>query len=94
LSPVGRCQVFDQAADGFVPGEGAGAVLLKRLDAAVADGDRIHAVLESVAMNNDGRTMGLTTPNPAAQEGVVLDALHSAGADPDTVTCVEAHGTG
>lgn len=94
LSPHGRCRVFDQDADGFVPGEGAGAVLLKRLDAAVADGDRIHAVLESVAMNNDGRTMGLTTPNPAAQERVVLDALRGAGADPASVSYVEAHGTG
>ncbi|MET9565851.1 SDR family NAD(P)-dependent oxidoreductase [Streptomyces tauricus] len=94
LSPRGRCRVFDQDADGFVPGEGAGAVLLKRLDAAVADGDRIHAVLESVAMNNDGRTMGLTTPNPAAQESVVLAALLAAGADPASVGYVEAHGTG
>ncbi|MEV8129124.1 SDR family NAD(P)-dependent oxidoreductase [Streptomyces sp. NPDC085944] len=94
LSPHGRCRVFDQDADGLVPGEGAGAVLLKPLDAAVADGDRIHAVLESVAMNNDGRTMGLTTPNPAAQERLVLDALRAAGADPASISYVEAHGTG
>ncbi|MFJ8148773.1 SDR family NAD(P)-dependent oxidoreductase [Streptomyces sp. NPDC096048] len=94
LSPTGRCRVFDKDADGFVPGEGAGAVLLKPLAAALADGDRIHAVLESVAMNNDGRTMGLTTPNPAAQERVVRDALRMAGAVPDSVSYVEAHGTG
>lgn len=94
LSPTGRCRVFDKDADGFVPGEGAGAVLLKPLAAALADGDRVHAVLESVAMNNDGRTMGLTTPNPDAQERVVRDALRMAGADPGTVSYVEAHGTG
>ncbi|WP_309059780.1 SDR family NAD(P)-dependent oxidoreductase [Streptomyces sp.] len=94
LSPTGRCRVFDKDADGFVPGEGAGAVLLKPLAAALADGDRVHAVLESVAMNNDGRTMGLTTPNPDAQERVVRDALRMADAAPDTVSYVEAHGTG
>ncbi|WP_070197005.1 SDR family NAD(P)-dependent oxidoreductase [Streptomyces oceani] len=94
LSPSGQCRVFDTGADGIVPGEGVGGVLLKRLDSAVADGDRVHAVLESVAMNNDGRTMGLTTPNPDAQERVVLDALRAANVDPRTVSCVEAHGTG
>ena len=94
LSPDGACHVFDAAANGLVPGEGVGAVLLKRLDRALADGDRVHAVLESVAMNNDGRTMGLTTPNPDAQQQVVLDALTKAGADAGSVSYVEAHGTG
>ncbi|GHH93576.1 hypothetical protein GCM10017779_40330 [Streptomyces capillispiralis] len=94
LSPDGRCHVFDASANGFVPGEGAGAILVKPLPAALADGDRVLAVIESTAMNNDGRTMGLTTPNPDAQQAVVREALRRAGADPASVSYVEAHGTG
>ncbi|MFF1272521.1 SDR family NAD(P)-dependent oxidoreductase [Streptomyces marokkonensis] len=94
LSPDGRCHVFDASANGFVPGEGVGAVLVKPLAAALADGDRILAVIESTAMNNDGRTMGLTTPSPDAQQAVVREALRRAGADPASVSYVEAHGTG
>ncbi|MEZ3181299.1 SDR family NAD(P)-dependent oxidoreductase [Streptomyces pimonensis] len=94
LSPDGRCHVFDASANGFVPGEGVGAVLIKPLAAALADGDRILAVIESTAMNNDGRTMGLTTPSPDAQQAVVREALRRAGADPASVSYVEAHGTG
>ncbi|HEY7143732.1 MAG TPA: SDR family NAD(P)-dependent oxidoreductase [Streptosporangiaceae bacterium] len=94
LSPAGRCQTFDQDADGFVPAEGAGAVLLKPLPAALADGDRIYAVIEAVSVNNDGATMGITTPNPAAQADVIRKALSLAGRDPAAVTMLEAHGTG
>ncbi|MFE6286676.1 SDR family NAD(P)-dependent oxidoreductase [Streptomyces sp. NPDC057877] len=94
LSPDGTCHVFDASANGFVPGEGVGAVLVKPLPAALRDGDRILAVIESTAMNNDGRTMGLTTPNPDAQQAVVREALRRAGADPASVSYVEAHGTG
>ncbi|MET9974377.1 SDR family NAD(P)-dependent oxidoreductase [Streptomyces microflavus] len=94
LSPDGACRVFDAGANGFVPGEGAGAVLVKPLDRALSDGDRILAVIEATAMNNDGRTMGLTTPNPEAQQAVVRDALAKAGADAASVSYVEAHGTG
>ncbi|MFF2024240.1 SDR family NAD(P)-dependent oxidoreductase [Streptomyces sp. NPDC058171] len=94
LSPDGACHVFDAAANGIVLGEGAGAVLLKPLDRALADGDRIHAVIESCQLNNDGRTMGLTTPSPRAQEQLVADTLAAAGVTADTVTYVEAHGTG
>src|SRR5262249_46239343 len=75
LSPNGRCKTFDESADGLVPGEGAGMVVLKRLDRALAAGDRILAVIEGSAVNNDGRTMGLTTPNPEAQEAVIRVAL-------------------
>jgi acyl transferase domain-containing protein len=77
-----------------VLGEGVGAVLLKPLRAALADGDRIHAVIEGSAVNNDGRTMGLTTPNLDAQQRLVAEALDMAGAGADTVSYVEAHGTG
>ena len=94
LSPEGRCFTFDERADGFVPAEGCGVVLLKTLDAALAAGDRIRAVIEAVAVNNDGRTMGITTPNPAAQAAVVRRALEAAGRRPDEIGMVEAHGTG
>ncbi|MEE1940369.1 SDR family NAD(P)-dependent oxidoreductase [Streptomyces sp. TRM 70361] len=94
LSPDAECRVFDARANGLVLGEGAGALLLKPLDAALADGDQVYAVVESVAVNNDGRTMGLTTPNPDAQEDVVRRAQRAAGVDPGVIGLVEAHGTG
>jgi acyl transferase domain-containing protein len=94
LSPDGRCCTFDRHANGFVPGEGAGTVVLKRLADALADGDHVLAVLEGSAVNNDGHTMGITTPNPEAQSAVVGDALRRAGATADSVTLLEAHGTG
>ncbi|MEV4306336.1 amino acid adenylation domain-containing protein [Nonomuraea sp. NPDC049624] len=94
LSPTGRCHTFDERADGFVPGEGCGVVLLKPLRAALADGDRVHAVIEAVAVNNDGRTMGVTTPNPEAQADVVRRALAAAGRTPREIGLIEAHGTG
>ncbi|HEY2577786.1 MAG TPA: amino acid adenylation domain-containing protein [Streptosporangiaceae bacterium] len=94
LSPSGRCRAFDRAADGFVPGEGCGVLLLKRLDRALTDGDRIHAVIDAVAVGNDGRTMGLTTPNPVAQAAVVRRALRESGWAAEDVGMVEAHGTG
>ena len=94
LSPDGLCRAFDARANGLVLGEGAGAVLLKPLERAVRDGDRVLAVVEGTAMNNDGRTMGLTTPNPQAQREVVEGALAAAGAAASSVGYVEAHGTG
>ncbi|TMQ14019.1 MAG: polyketide synthase, partial [Deltaproteobacteria bacterium] len=89
LSPSGRCRAFDERADGFVPGEGCGVVLLKRLDRALRDGDRVRAIIEAVAVNNDGRTMGLTTPNPAAQTAVILRALEYAGISAGEVAMIE-----
>jgi acyl transferase domain-containing protein/acyl carrier protein/short-subunit dehydrogenase involved in D-alanine esterification of teichoic acids len=94
LSPHGRCATFSADADGYVPGEGAGAVVLKPLDAAMRDGDRIYAVLRGSAMNNDGRTIGLTTPNIDAQRDVLRTAYRDADVDPATVGLIEAHGTG
>ena len=85
LSPSGRCATFDEAADGFVPGEGCGLVVLKPLAAALADGDRIHAVLDAVAVNNDGRTMGVTTPSHEAQQRVVRRAIEQSGRSTDGV---------
>ncbi|WP_163745515.1 type I polyketide synthase [Mycobacterium lacus] len=94
LSPQGRCATFDAAADGFVRGEGAGVVVLKRLTDAVRDGDRVLAVVRGSAVNQDGRSNGVTAPNTAAQCDVIADALRSSDVAPETVNYVEAHGTG
>ncbi|MEA2828432.1 MAG: hypothetical protein QOG43_2871 [Actinomycetota bacterium] len=94
LSPDGRCAAFDASANGYVRSEGGGVVVLKPLDRAVADGDRIYAVVAGTAVNQDGHTMGMTVPSPAAQEAVVRAALADAGIEPAAVGYVEAHGTG
>lgn len=93
LSPKGKCYTFDEKADGFVPGEGCGVVLLKPLDKAIADGNKIYAVIEASAINNDGHTMGITTPNPKAQAEVIEKAMQKAGVTTDTIGYVETHGT-
>src|SRR5690606_2955158 len=94
LSPNGKCHVFDKNADGIVLGEGAGLVLLKSYKQAVRDGDRIHAVIRGSAVNNDGKTMGITTPNMAMQKEVIKAAIKNSGIDRHSVTYLEAHGTG
>jgi acyl transferase domain-containing protein/acyl-CoA synthetase (AMP-forming)/AMP-acid ligase II/acyl carrier protein len=94
LSPTGRCRVFDAKADGFVPGEGVGMVLLKPLDQALADGDRVLAVIKGSAMNNDGRSLGVMAPNPDGQREVIEAVYRDYGLDPADVQYVEAHGTG
>jgi polyketide synthase 5 len=94
LSPTGRCRAFDAAADGFVSGEGAAMVLLKRLPDAIRDGDRILAVVRGTAANQDGHTVHIGTPSPHAQIAVYRSALAAAGVDPGTVGMVEAHGPG
>ncbi|WP_198161787.1 type I polyketide synthase [Sphingomonas sp. TDK1] len=94
LAPDGRCKTFDDRADGYGRGEGCGVVVLKRLDDALRDGDRIRAVLRGSAVNHDGRSNGLTAPNGLAQEAVIKAALANAGVDPRDVSYVEAHGTG
>ncbi|WP_304452589.1 type I polyketide synthase [Nocardiopsis sp. YSL2] len=94
LSPTGLCRTFDTEADGMVPGEGALAVVLRRLDAAVDDRDRVHAVIRGTAVNHGGRTTRYSAPSPRGQRDVVSAALRDAGVDAGTVTMVEAHGTG
>lgn len=94
LSPRGQCRTFDAGADGFVPGEGAGVVVLKRYAEAVADGDHIDAVILGTAVNQDGRTNGITAPSPEAQAAVIAEAMDRAGVHPDAVGLIEAHGTG
>ncbi|MGY1868563.1 HAD-IIIC family phosphatase [Nocardia gipuzkoensis] len=94
LSPSGRCAPFSAGADGTVWAEGAGLVLLKRLDDARRDGDRVLAVVRGSAVNQDGRSQGISAPSGFAQEQVLRAALHAAGVAPEDVDYVEAHGTG
>ncbi|WP_149824438.1 type I polyketide synthase [Streptomyces tailanensis] len=94
LSPSGRCSPFGADADGVVWAEGCGLVLLKRLSDARRDGDRVLAVVKGSAINQDGRSQGLSAPNGPAQERVLRAALDAAGLRPDDLDYVEAHGTG
>ncbi|MFE0388787.1 beta-ketoacyl synthase N-terminal-like domain-containing protein, partial [Streptomyces bungoensis] len=94
LSPSGRCSPFSADADGVVWAEGCGLVLLKRLADARRDGDRILAVVKGSAINQDGRSQGLSAPSGPAQERVVRAALDAAGLTPHDLDHVEAHGTG
>ncbi|MYZ37430.1 MULTISPECIES: polyketide synthase, partial [unclassified Streptomyces] len=94
LSPDGTSYTFDARANGFVRGEGGGAVILKPLAHAVADGDHIYGVIRGSAVNNDGATPGLTVPGRASQERVLREAYEKAGVDPAAVQYVELHGTG
>lgn len=94
LSPDGLCHTFDASANGYVRGEGAGMLVLKKLSRALADGDRIYGLLLGSALNQDGRTSGITVPNGKAQEAVIQKALDDAELKPEDVHYVEAHGTG
>jgi len=94
LSPDGRCKTFDASANGIGLGEGCGALLLKPLHQAILDDDKIYGVIDGSAVNNDGHTMGITTPNPDAQRELVEAAIATAKIDPATISYVETHGTG
>lgn len=94
LAPDGRCKTFDSRADGFVPAEGCGVVMLKPLADALRDSDRIYAVIRGTAINQDGSTSVLTAPNGLAQRDVVRAALENAQIAPSNVSYVETHGTG
>jgi acyl transferase domain-containing protein/ribosomal protein S18 acetylase RimI-like enzyme/acyl carrier protein len=94
LAPDGRCKPFAATADGYVRSEGVAVLVLKRLEAALAARDPILAVLEGTAVNQDGRSNGLTAPSGAAQAAVIRQALAAAGVAPEAVQYVEAHGTG
>jgi acyl transferase domain-containing protein len=94
LSPDGRSKTFDRGANGFVRGEGCGLVVLRRLADALAAGDPVRAVIRGVAVNQDGKTNGLSAPNGLAQQRVIRLALDNALLDPARVTFVETHGTG
>jgi acyl transferase domain-containing protein/thioesterase domain-containing protein len=94
LSPAGACKTFDADADGFVPGEGAGVVVLKPYAKALADGDHIEAVILATAMNQDGKTNGITAPSPESQGALEVEVYEKAGISPEAISYVEAHGTG
>ncbi|MCP4630743.1 MAG: KR domain-containing protein, partial [bacterium] len=94
LSEDGKSYVFDERAKGFVLGEGAGLVLLKDYDAAIRDHDRILATILGSAVNNDGRTIGVTVPNKEGQKAVIQAAIDAGGITPETIGYFEAHGTG
>jgi polyketide synthase PksN len=94
LSSDGQCKSFGQGGNGFVPGEGVGCILLKRLSQAIADGDHIYAVIRGTSINHGGKTNGYTVPNPTAQGELIRGALDKAGVNARAVSYMEAHGTG
>ncbi|MGE0734105.1 MAG: SDR family NAD(P)-dependent oxidoreductase [Alphaproteobacteria bacterium] len=94
MSPRGLCHTFDAGADGYVRGEGCGVVILKKLSKALADRDRVYAVINSTAVNQDGRTTTITVPSAEAQAAMLREAVRRAGMKTDDITYVEAHGTG
>ncbi|EAZ91774.1 type I polyketide synthase [Crocosphaera chwakensis] len=95
VSPEGKCRAFDASAQGIVGGNGVGVVTLKRLEDAIADRDCIYAVIKGSAMNNDGAMkVGYTAPSETGQVKVIKAAQMMAEVDPDTITYIEAHGTG
>lgn len=94
LAADGRCRTFDAAASGYVRSEGVAAVVLRRLEDAQRDRQRVLAVIRGSAINHDGRTNGLTVPNGESQERLIRRALANAGCEPRQIGYVEAHGTG
>jgi acyl transferase domain-containing protein/acyl carrier protein/alpha/beta superfamily hydrolase len=94
MASDGKCKTFDASADGYVRGEGCGVVILKPLDDAIADGHRILAVIHGSAINQDGRSNGLTAPSGKAQQRVIQTAWQNAGVKSAEINYLEAHGTG
>ncbi|AZS14154.1 SDR family NAD(P)-dependent oxidoreductase [Paenibacillus lutimineralis] len=93
-STEGKCRAFGQGGDGYVPGEGVGAVLLKPLEAARRDGDQIYGVIKGSAINHGGKVSSYTVPNPNAQAELIEEALIKSGVHPEVINYIEAHGTG
>lgn len=94
LSPDGRCKTFDKKANGYVRGEGVGALLLKPLRKAIEDRNYIYAVIKGTVENHGGRANTLTAPNHKAQSDLLVKAYEEAGIDPCNVAFIETHGTG
>ena len=93
-SSEGKCRSFGEGGDGYVPAEGVGAVLLKPLKLALADGDHIYGVIKSSSINHGGKTNGYTVPNPKAHFYLIREALQRSGVNPRRIGYIEAHGTG
>ncbi len=95
LSPDGYCRAFDATAQGMVRGNGMAFIVIKKLEDAIKDGDSIHAVIKSTAINNDGTDkIGFTAPSISGQSAAIIDAYKKAGISPETISYIEAHGTG
>ncbi|WP_166923290.1 SDR family NAD(P)-dependent oxidoreductase [Flavobacterium poyangense] len=94
LSENGKCFTFDHRANGFVPGEGVGVIIVKRLKDALRDGDHIHAVIKGILTNQDGATNGILAPSAPSQEALEKQVYETFQIDPETISYVEAHGTG
>ena len=94
LSSTGKCHTFDEAADGFVPGEGVGVIVLKRLEDALVDGDHIYGVIRGSGINQDGTTNGITAPSPKSQELLECEVYNRFHIHPEEIQVIEAHGTG
>ncbi|MBE3646952.1 SDR family NAD(P)-dependent oxidoreductase [Paenibacillus polymyxa] len=94
LSTDGRCRSFGEGGDGYVPGEGVGAILLTSLSKAEKEGYPIYGIIKGSAVNHVGKTSGATVPDPVAQSEVISNAIKKSGVDPRTIGYVEAHGTG
>jgi acyl transferase domain-containing protein/7-keto-8-aminopelargonate synthetase-like enzyme/acyl carrier protein/SAM-dependent methyltransferase len=94
LSPEGQCKTFDNDANGFVPAEGVGVVVLKSLEKAIKDGDHIYGVIKGSGINQDGKTNGITAPSTLSQTRLELEVYKQAKINPETISYVEAHGTG
>jgi acyl transferase domain-containing protein/NADPH:quinone reductase-like Zn-dependent oxidoreductase/acyl carrier protein len=94
LAEDGHCKTFDAAADGYARGEGAGVLVLKPLANATRDHDKIYAVIRATGVNQDGRTSGITVPNPEAQAGLIRRVIGESGLRPEQIGYIEAHGTG
>lgn len=94
VSTEGLCRSFGEGGDGYVPGEGSGAVLLKPLEKAIADQDHIYGVIKGTSVNHGGKTNGFTVPNPNAQAELIAENFKKSGISPRSVSYLEAHGTG
>jgi len=94
LSTDGKCKTFDQTADGYVPGEGVGVIVLQRAKEAKEKKAKIYSLIAGSSINQDGKSNGLTAPNGVAQEELIKQAFHNAGIDPKTAQYIETHGTG
>lgn len=94
LSPSGQCKAFDASADGYCRAEGCAAFVIKKVEDAVAEGDRIPAIIKAIEMNQSGNTHSITHPHVETQEELFGRVLRIANVHPHRVTAVEMHGTG